>query len=372
MENLYASDYENKAFGLQLKRITPSKDSIREGQPADKTTSEGGAAKGAENNSVSLEEPSQERQESWYANLSNHEFRRRFGKDSMVKMRYEHARQFQPVFVGDIHIGPDSGSGLVLDQNDYAYRKDTWDGAPIVLEKYKLIFYTVPKVGCTVFKQLFKRMMGHRNWRLENRFTPHHPRYNQLTYLSAFEPDTAKKMLLSSEWTKAIFIRDPKERVLSAYLDKAEGNDDRYVNSHCCPRRGDCHDRVRSSFRHFLELAASCHDPHWNPQAWRMEAKYWPHINFVGHLETAREDTERLLRQVGAWEEFGANGWGKSQTEAIFQSSSLKHQTGAHERLQEHFDSNETEGLVEKLYEDDYQNPVLGLENKRISKQGEA
>ena len=372
MENLYASDYENKAFGLQLKRITPSKDSIREGQPADKTTSEGGAAKGAENNSVSLEEPSQERQESWYANLSSEKFRQRFGKDAMVKMKDSEARLFPPVYASDIHMDTDSDSSLVLNRNDYAYRRGTWDGAPIVLEKYKLIFYTVPKVGCTVFKQLFKRMMGHDNWRLQNDDVPHNPGSNRLTYLSAFEPDTAKKMLLSSEWTKAIFIRDPKERVLSAYLDKAVGNDGKYVNVHCCPNTGTCRDRARSSFRHFLELAATCHDPHWNPQTWRMEAKYWPHINFVGHLETARDDTERLLRKVGGWEEFGANGWGKSETEAIFESSSVKHQTGSHDHLEEHFDSNETEGLVEKLYEDDYRNPLLVFDNKRIAKQAEA
>jgi hypothetical protein len=46
----------------------------------------------------------------------------------------------------------------------YYNNPDSWDAAPIVIEKYKLIFFTLPKCGCTVWKQLFRRMMGYSDW----------------------------------------------------------------------------------------------------------------------------------------------------------------------------------------------------------------
>jgi hypothetical protein len=39
-----------------------------------------------------------------------------------------------------------------------------YDSSLIVIEKCKLIFYTTPKIGCTVWKQLFRRIMGFEDW----------------------------------------------------------------------------------------------------------------------------------------------------------------------------------------------------------------
>jgi hypothetical protein len=57
-----------------------------------------------------------------------------------------------------------------------------------------------------------------------------------------------------------------------------------------------------------------------------MEAKYWPYINFVGHLEAAAADAERLIRRVGGdecWKKYGATGWGNDNCKncSIFQKS---------------------------------------------------
>lgn len=92
-----------------------------------------------------------------------------------------------------------------------------WDASPIVIESHKLIFFTVPKVGCTVFKQLFRRMDGYQNWKTKY---PHDPRTNGLTYMNKYSIKESTRMMNSNEWTKAIFVRDPKEKFLSAYLDK--------------------------------------------------------------------------------------------------------------------------------------------------------
>lgn len=44
----------------------------------------------------------------------------------------------------------------IVSLNDYIYKKDldVWDGAPVVVEEYKLLFFTVPKVACTTWKQV--------------------------------------------------------------------------------------------------------------------------------------------------------------------------------------------------------------------------
>ena len=38
-----------------------------------------------------------------------------------------------------------------------------WD-SPIVLQKYKLVFFDVPKVGSTTWKKFFRRVEGQADW----------------------------------------------------------------------------------------------------------------------------------------------------------------------------------------------------------------
>lgn len=112
---------------------------------------------------------------------------------------------------------------------------DGWDVSPVVVEEYKLIFFTVPKTGCTVFKQLFRRMMGYQDWPNDRQpDMPHNPQVNGLKYLAQFPMRTVKHMLTSPDWTRAIFVRDPKERVLSSYLDKALHENGTHVKRKCC------------------------------------------------------------------------------------------------------------------------------------------
>jgi hypothetical protein len=52
------------------------------------------------------------------------------------------------------------------------------------------------------------------------KLTDHNPSTNGLKYLQAFSPRDATKMMRDPSWTRAIFLREPKQRFLSAYLDK--------------------------------------------------------------------------------------------------------------------------------------------------------
>jgi hypothetical protein len=126
----------------------------------------------------------------------------------------------------------------------------------------------------------------------------------------------------------------------------------------------------------------------WAPQSRRMEPKFWPLINFVGHMDTVADDAERLLRQIGGqdcWNKYGAKGWGKEEPEkdkdgqttttlldqdhAIFVSTSTGigagHATAAKDRLKMYY-TPELERQVDQYCMGDYHVPVLNLTKREI------
>jgi len=80
----------------------------------------------------------------------------------------------------------------------------------------------------------------------------------------------------------------------------------------------------------------------------------WNLIDFVGSFSNARGDTEKLLKQIGAWEEFGSTGWGVNGTEAIFGTTKTCHATGSETLYDKFFVSKDIERRVEKRYAVDY------------------
>jgi len=205
--------------------------------------------------------------------------------------------------------------------------------SPVVVEKYKLVFFWVPKVACTVWTVLFHRMMGMDTSELT--FDQiHDPEINPLRYLKDYDLDAADKMMQDPAWTRAIFVRNPHERLLSAYLDKGIGRNFTVLQKRCCPDTLSCMSTPETqTLEHFVALISGdvpttnkenkkvkkkCVNQHWAPFTDRVESKYWEHVNFVGHFETLQADARTLLEKIGAWEEFGATGWGPNRTDSIF------------------------------------------------------
>ena len=242
---------------------------------------------------------------------------------------------------------------------------------PIAIAEYKLLFFAIPKVGCTVFKQLFRRIAQCPDWRVQSSFVPHNPSHNSLTYLSHYSDDDAHYMMTSPEWTRAAFVRHPMDRVISAYLDKAVPDRAYYgnlsfVTERCCPLHNACGPIAERSFQDFLHVARACPNPHWNSQSRRLLPKYWPYINFIGHLETAQDDAKALLERVGAWEDFGATGWGADGSEPIFGSkSTIVHKTNPQDQMNV-FCSKESVAMVQTLYVEDLRNPLFGFRGNGI------
>mmetsp|Transcript_21943 Transcript_21943/g.41558 ORF Transcript_21943/g.41558 Transcript_21943/m.41558 type:complete len:527 (-) Transcript_21943:57-1637(-) len=240
--------------------------------------------------------------------------------------------------------------------------------SPVISEKFKLMFVPIPKVACTQWLQLFRRMAGQENWQERVGGLPYTPDINGLTYLSDYNLTEATNILKSSEWTRFVFVRDPKERFLSAYLDKVV-NTQMVTLGSCCPHTRDCVTK-NTTFREFYNLTQTCNNEHWEVQSQRLPANIWDTINFVGHMENLEQDARRLLEQVGAWEEYGSSGWGKDGKQAIFATegssgSAQEHATRAEKRMRQYY-TPEIERGIEQRYREDYQNPLFQLTRRRL------
>ena len=240
--------------------------------------------------------------------------------------------------------------------------------SPVISEKFKLMFVPIPKVACTQWLQLFRRMAGQPDWQERVGSLPYTPDINGLTYLSDYNLTEATNILKSSEWTRVVFVRDPKERFLSAYLDKVV-NTQMVTLGSCCPHTRDCVTK-NTTFEEFYNLTHTCNNEHWEVQSQRLPTNIWDTINFVGNMDHLEHDARRLLQQVGAWEEYGSSGWGKYGKQAIFASegssgSAQEHATRAEKRMRQYY-TPEIERGIEQRYREDYQNPLFRLTRRRL------
>lgn len=221
-------------------------------------------------------------------------------------------------------------------------------------------------------------MMGFSDWKTRGHIETHNPSSNGLKYLYDYSLEKANEMMVSPEYTKAIFIRDPKERLLSAYLDKAVSNNGFYLHNvvkHECAcnptNQYQCFENARQSLSNFFGMVnGGCMDNHWKPQLRRIDSKFWPYIQFVGHLEAAVADAHALLNKIGAWEEFGQTGWGPNDDFPVFVTpagEAIVHATNAKQKLQQYY-TPDLERSVEELYKEDYASPLLNLTQKNISR----
>ncbi len=245
-----------------------------------------------------------------------------------------------------------------IDWSDRNFAKGEYQ-SPIVIESHRLVFFQVAKVGASIFKRLFRRMMGYSDW-LE---TMPHQKQNKadgLKHLKDYSRDQQLEMMTSPNWTRAIFVRDPIERTLSGYLNKGHDKGGRYLKQSCCgmTKRNQtipadkaeyCHHEPFTPFtmpvtpenfpfKDFVDhVMTDCDDIHWQPQHKRMNMDNWKLINFVGKMENVMNDTHLLLKRIGAFEEFGASGWGEFRNESIFQSNAAGHQTGSSKKVKEYY-----------------------------------
>ena len=252
--------------------------------------------------------------------------------------------------------------GKVLKSSDTIYRRDDWDAAPIVVEKYKLIFFTLPYIAATKWKQSFRRMEQLDDWKDIGgpKGLPHDPERNGLKYLYDFPLKQAEDMMTNPEWTKAIFVRSPKDRFLSIFYHMSRNRE--HVENRCCPHRPGCSSAL-DDMPSFIELMQKCFSINWAPFSERFDKRWWSYINFIGKVEDIHVDSEKLLSKIGAWELIGENGWGSDGKEPIF----IKDENAfasVHDSLGRY--SPTADKLLDAFYKADYENEYLNFTSKKV------
>ena len=238
----------------------------------------------------------------------------------------------EPVLISLPALRParmDDGVGIDV-SNDLIMKEDSGYTSPLVVESYKLVLFNIPKNNFSIILRLALRMMGREDWK-----TIKDPKA-AVKYLSHCSPAEAMRIMEDQTWTRAIFLNEPKQRLLSTYLDLVVGSD--YVSKKFNVQP--------SSFAAFVVDSQTHKDPHWASQTDHLGDKWWPSINFVGTIANAERDIQRLLERVGAWEKFGACGWGEDGKQRIFADSKVQ-PNGDHY-------TPELEEMVQTLYASDY------------------
>ncbi|XP_027017020.1 carbohydrate sulfotransferase 8-like [Tachysurus fulvidraco] len=179
-----------------------------------------------------------------------------------------------------------------------------------VEDRHKLLYCEVPKAGCSNWKRVLMVLAGVASTTHKiNHDTVHYG--NHLTRLDSLDQDAVSERLHS--YTKVLFIREPMERLVSAFRDKFES-----PNSYYHPVFGKpiiSKYRVNASksalrtgsgvtFQEFIRYLLDVHRPigmdiHWEPVS-QLCSPCLLDYDFIGKFETIEEEANFLLKRVGA------------------------------------------------------------------------
>ena len=236
--------------------------------------------------------------------------------------------------------------------NDYIYSNQDFDSIPIVLESpYNLVFFPITGVADVAWRCLFRQISGFSDWQNTTK------QFDGLRLLSHYSVDKASVIMSSPNYTRAMFIRNPLDRIQSNYFQIAIKDNFKLIESDCPCVYFDC-GPVKQSFWSFLRNMADCDKPYWRPQAKRMEPRYFSTLNFVGRYESLIEDSERLLNRIGAQvTDFRIGGGGLSeffeQFDVSFNLSSA--------RMQKRLTRRRWEGLFRQVFASDLTSPFFNF-----------
>lgn len=185
----------------------------------------------------------------------------------------------------------------------------------IVDDKHRILYCYVPKVACTNWKRMMMILTGRTNQTQPQEIPSDSVhRKNVFKKLSDMTPHDIRHRLHT--YTKFLFVRHPIERVISAFKNKFEKN---YTSSAYFKKRFGV--KIMRKYRKGIDAAqipASGHgvkffefvsylsdiktehfNEHWAPVStlcYPCSVRY----QLIGKYETLAEDSEHILRQVGA------------------------------------------------------------------------
>lgn len=222
----------------------------------------------------------------------------------------------------------------------------------IYIEEYKLVFCYIPKVACTNWKCLFRKLMGYEDY-LDSSLA-HDRKRSGLVYLN--ELPGYQDLLVDSGIAKCAFIRDPYTRVLSAYLNKFDRlnlapsklNDDYFSKIYKIIRESSNSPNGKISFLDFLKWLKEArsqksfahNDEHWRDQVDILQLNN-VQFDFIGAFEKLEDDSNQLFKLINVEVDF------PSQKDVKFPP------TQASSKVFTHYCENAA-SLVQDIYESDF------------------
>ncbi|XP_068160017.1 carbohydrate sulfotransferase 8-like isoform X2 [Antennarius striatus] len=179
-----------------------------------------------------------------------------------------------------------------------------------VEDKYKLLYCQVPKAGCSNWKRTLMVLAGQApNAQSIKHDTVHYGHH--LKTLDSFGRQGIMHRLKT--YTKVIFVREPLERMVSAYRDKFE-NPNNYYHSlfgkpiiskyRSNPSRAALKTGSGVTFKEFVQYLLDVHRPvgmdiHWE-QVNQLCNPCLIEYDFIGKFENMEEESNFVLRLTGA------------------------------------------------------------------------
>lgn len=167
----------------------------------------------------------------------------------------------------------------------------------IVIEELKLVFCFIPKVSCTTWKRV---LYSAKNSGKVIESNPHNKKI--FNWLKNYSLDDRQKIL--NTYYKAMFVREPFERVASAYKDqKRNGWFHRMFNPGLNSRE-ELRNAPEITFSKFIrdDLLRNGKSSLETNQHWRSYEQICPcevDYDFIGHFENLAEEAPQLLRIIG-------------------------------------------------------------------------
>jgi len=181
----------------------------------------------------------------------------------------------------------------------------------LIFPSAKLAFCGIPKVGITQWIQFLRFIAGAKDYPS----VPHYKADVSFFRFNNLDPSVQKRIWEDEGWTFAAFLREPAERLLSAYLDKVGEDGGRFFKN-----QGLNETMTLEKLIDFLarpENATSCDvskrngltwcsDPHWRPQVFSCGmSERLDRFQFIGNIENAADHARELLEHVGLWNTYG-------------------------------------------------------------------
>lgn len=179
-----------------------------------------------------------------------------------------------------------------------------------VEDKHKVLYCEVPKAGCSNWKRILMVLNG----LAPSAYNISHDAVHYGKHLKKLDSFDLKGIYTRlNTYTKAVFVRDPMERLVSAFRDKFE-----HPNSYYHPvfgkaiikkyRPNACEKALNNGsgvkFKEFVHYLLDSHRPVGMDIHWEKVSKLcYPcliNYDFVGKFETLEEDANYFLQLIGA------------------------------------------------------------------------